>query len=62
MESKRSTVYLDTELHQALKLRSVETDCSISHLINEALRAQLSEDANDLAEFQNLTNEKSMDF
>lgn len=62
MESKRSTVYLDAELHQALKLRSVETDCSISHLINEALRAQLSEDADDLSEFQVRSNEPSIDF
>jgi hypothetical protein len=62
MESKRSTVYLDAELHQAFKLRSVETECSISHLINEALRAQLSIDADDLSEFQIRSNEKILDF
>jgi plasmid stability protein len=62
MEAKRSTVYIDAELHQALRMRSAETDCSISHLINEALRAQLCEDAEDLAEFKARAKEKTIDF
>jgi len=62
MGTKRSTVYIDSELHQALRLRSAEADCSISHLINEALRSQLCEDAEDLAEFKSRSNEKSIDF
>ncbi len=62
METKRSTVYIDSELHQALRLRSAEADCSISYLINEALRAQLSEDAEDLSDFKSRENEKTIDF
>ena len=62
MEVKRSTVYIDAELHQALRIRSAETDCSISHLINEALRAQLSEDAEDLSDFKSRAKEKTVDF
>ena len=32
----RATVYLNADLHKALKLKSVETDHSVSDLINEA--------------------------
>ena len=45
--SKRSTIYLDPALHQALKLKSLETYRSISEIINEAVKAALSEDAED---------------
>lgn len=47
--TKRATVYLEPELHRALKLKAVETSYSISELVNEALRENLLEDANDLA-------------
>ncbi len=49
--SKRSTVYLDPELHKALRLKALETSRSMSELINEAIRGALSEDAEDLAAF-----------
>ncbi len=49
--SKRSTVYLDPELHKALRLKALETSRSMSELINEAIRGSLSEDAEDLAAF-----------
>jgi hypothetical protein len=47
--TKRSTVYLEADLHRALHLKAVETERSVSALINEALRRSLSEDADDLA-------------
>jgi predicted DNA-binding protein len=49
--SKRSTVYLDPELHKALRLKALETSRSMSELINEAIRGALCEDAEDLAAF-----------
>ena len=49
--SKRSTIYLDPALHQALRLKAIATSCSMSKIINEALREALSEDAEDLAVF-----------
>lgn len=49
--SKRSTIYLDPALHQALRLKSLETSRSMSEIINEALKEALSEDAEDLAAF-----------
>lgn len=59
---KRSTVYLDSEIHKALKLRSAENECSVSELINEALRSQLSEDAEDLIAIDERKNERSTSF
>lgn len=55
--SKRSTVYLDPFLHQALKLKALETSRSMSEIINDALREALSEDAEDLAMFEERAGE-----
>lgn len=59
---KRATVYIEPELHRALKLKAVETSCSISELVNEALRENLLEDAGDLASFRTRQNEPLMAF
>ena len=60
--TKRATVYLDPTLHKALRLQSVETSRSVSELINDAVRDELAEDANDLAMFEARINEPSLDF
>lgn len=44
----KATLYLDSKMYKTLKLRAVETGQSISGLMNEALRAQLSEDLEDI--------------
>lgn len=54
---KRATIYLDPDLHKALRLKSVETSRSISDLVNEAVRETLVEDAEDLAAFDERANE-----
>jgi hypothetical protein len=46
--SKRSTVYFDPEIHQALKLKAASTDLSLSELVDEAARLLLLEDQADL--------------
>lgn len=60
--TKRTTIYLEPELHQALRLKSAETNRSISDLINEALLEQLREDAEDLAAFRERANEPVMSY
>ncbi len=55
--SKRSTIYLDPTLHQALRLKALETSRSMSEIINEALKEALSEDAEDLAVFDERAGE-----
>jgi hypothetical protein len=44
----KATLYLDSKLYQTLKLRAVETNQTVSSLMNEALQAQLSEDLTDI--------------
>ena len=60
--TKRATVYLDPALHKALRLQSIETSRSVSELINEAVRAELAEDAQDLATFDERADEPTLDF
>ena len=49
MQAKRSTIYLDPDLHKALRLKAVETSRSLSDLVNEAVRESLAEDAEEIA-------------
>ena len=57
MLTKRTTVYLDPELHQALRLKSAVTERSISELINEMIQERLAEDAEDLKAFRERADE-----
>jgi post-segregation antitoxin (ccd killing protein) len=54
---KRATVYLDPDLHKALRLKAVETSRSISELVNNAIREALAEDAEDIAAFKERAGE-----
>ena len=62
MASKKATIYLDTELHRALRIKAAETDHSMSELINEAVKLSLREDAVDLAAFEERKHEPLLDF
>jgi hypothetical protein len=46
--SKRSTVYFDPAIHQALKLKAASTDMSLSEPVDEAVRLLMLEDQEDL--------------
>jgi hypothetical protein len=58
----RATVYLNPDLHRALRLKSIETSRSMSDLINDAIRAELAEDAADLAAFEVRKKEPTLSF
>jgi plasmid stability protein len=60
--SKRVTVYFDSEVHKALRLRAAASDRSVSDMVNDAVRASLAEDAADLEAFSERRNEKSVSF
>mgnify|MGYP001486002032 CR=1 FL=1 len=60
--SKRATVYFDVDLHKALRLKAAQTDCSVSDLVNTAVRRSLTEDAEDLAAFDLRAKEPNLDF
>ncbi|MGH6691015.1 MAG: CopG family transcriptional regulator [Gammaproteobacteria bacterium] len=59
---RRATVYLDPELHRALRVKAAETDQSISDLVNPAVRESLGEDAEDLEAFRSRHGEPNLDF
>jgi predicted transcriptional regulator len=59
---KRATVYLDSDLHRALRLKAAATDRSISEIVNEAVRRSLAEDAIDLAAIESRVAEPDADF
>jgi len=56
-QAKRATIYLDLDLHKALRLKAVETSRSVSELVNDAVREALAEDAEDLAAFEERVRE-----
>lgn len=55
--STRATVYFDPEIHRALRLKAAAADRSISDIVNEAVRMSLTEDAEDLAAFEDRQDE-----
>ena len=61
-DQKRATVYLDSDLHRALRLKAAATDRSISEIVNEAVRRSLAEDAADLAAIETRAMEPEVDF
>lgn len=61
-ESIRCTVYFDSDLHQALRVKAAHTRQSISGLVNDAVRRLLSEDQEDLAAFDERVAEPTMSY
>ncbi len=59
---KRATVYFDSDIHQALRLRAAESGSSISQLVNDALLRSLADDAHDLDAFLLHRNEATISF
>lgn len=62
MKTVRSTVYLEEELHRALRLKAATVDRSMSEIVNDALRAALREDADDLAAFAERADEPLLSY
>jgi hypothetical protein len=59
---KRATVYFDEDLHRALKLKSAESDTSLSEIVNQAVRDSLAEDLSDLADIEARKKEKPISY
>ena len=60
--AKKSTIYFDPQIHRALRMKAAETDSSVSDLVNNAVRLTLSEDAEDLAAFEERASEPNLSF
>lgn len=60
--SKRSTIYFDMDIHQALRLKAATTHQSVSELVNEAVRVALREDQEDINAFTQRVNEPTLTY
>jgi plasmid stability protein len=58
----RSTVYLEPALHRALRLKAATTHRSMSEIVNDAIRAALREDQEDLSAFAERAGEKTLSY
>jgi plasmid stability protein len=58
----RATVYFESDVHRALRLKAAASDRSVSDMVNEAVKAALAEDAEDLTAFTERKNDKSLSF
>jgi hypothetical protein len=59
---KRAVVYLDLDLHKALRTESAKKDLTVSELVNMAVRTGLADAADDLATFGERAQEPSVSF
>jgi predicted transcriptional regulator len=55
--SKRTTIYLDPDLHRALRLKAATISQSVSQIVSDAVKEMLSEDAEDIAAFEDRVKE-----
>ena len=61
-QQKRTTIYFEPAIHRALRFKSIETERSLSDLVNEAVRLALAEDAEDLGAFEERAAEENLSF
>jgi plasmid stability protein len=60
--TKRSTIYLDIDIHKALRLKAATTHRSVSDLVNAAVWQSLREDHEDLAAFEERVAEPTISY
>jgi len=60
--NKRATIYFDETVHKVLRLKAAETHCSISTIVNDAVRLALLEDQADLAAFEARESEPTISY
>ena len=60
--SKRSTIYFEPDIHQALKIKAASAQLSVSELVDEAVRLVMNEDQEDLAAFSERADEKDISY
>ena len=56
-QSRRTTIYMDPDLHKALRLKAAALSRTVSDLVGEAVRISLAEDAEDIAAFEDRVKE-----
>ncbi len=61
-ELKRATIYIESELHKAVRLKSAHTNRTISDIVNESLRESLREDQEDMEAFEKRRSEPTISY
>lgn len=62
MSQTRTTIYLDSRVHKALKIRAAQTSRSISDVVSEALLLSLKEDTIDLQKIRERVGEPTVSY
>jgi len=60
--SKRSTIYFEPEIHQALRMKAATAHISVSDVVNDAVRMALQEDQEDLKAFEERSSEPTLSY
>lgn len=60
--ARRSAIYLQPELHEALRFKAAATNQSVSALVNQAVREALREDQEDLSAFEERASEPTLSY
>ncbi|MCK5457674.1 MAG: hypothetical protein KAI45_11155 [Melioribacteraceae bacterium] len=60
--TKRATIYLNQQLHKALKMKAAETDTTISDLVNLSIKEMFMEDEEDLQTFKDRVDEPTITY
>lgn len=61
-DSIRSTLYLEPALHKALRLKAASSRRSMSDIVNDAVRAALREDEEDLSAIAERSGEPTLSY
>lgn len=61
-KTKRTTIYLEPDLHKALRMKAVTASRSVSELVNEAVKKSFAADAEDLDVFEARAKEPTLSY
>jgi plasmid stability protein len=59
---KRATIYLDDDIHKALRLKAAATSRSISDIVSDAVKYALVEDEEDLSAYADRVSEPAVSY
>lgn len=60
--TKRSTVYFDPAIYQALRIKAAASNLSLSDLVNDAVQVQMLSDQDDLIAFSERASEPEISY
>ncbi len=58
----KATLYLEEPIHRALRLKAAETNQSMSELVNDALKASLQEDLEDIIDWRDRKDDEAVGY